>query len=397
MKADFKDRFVALDSLRGICAIIVAIYHFKAAAIITSLPFVKNGFLFVDFFFVLSGFVIAANYQTKLQTRQLSTSTFMFLRLGRIYPLHFFVLLLFVAVALSKSGHSYSFTGFAIVATLSQAFTPDQWVDRLGVNMWNFPSWSIAAEMWTYLTFAVLCWRIPAKSLFYGLLTLAIICPVILVLTSDRYENVFFFPGAIPRCLYGFSLGVLAFQFWRAQGERFRSPASSLECTAAEVLCIAACLVIVALVGAGKFSSFCTPVFTITILIFARAGGAISTLLRTSPMVLLGALSYSIYMTHEFIQSRLLNLISLAQSHSLSPVLIESDSLHAVQGHEPWTDLMVLVMVCIVVLASSFTFRWIEEPLRKASKTMASSAAIEVQSRSIASTESSKSVPRPFR
>ena len=54
-------RFVAIDSLRGICAIIVAVYHFSSNSILAALPFIKNGFLFVDFFFVLSGFVIASS------------------------------------------------------------------------------------------------------------------------------------------------------------------------------------------------------------------------------------------------------------------------------------------------------------------------------------------------
>jgi hypothetical protein len=56
-------RFLALDSMRGLCAIIVAIYHFSSASYIGEVPFIKNGLLFVDFFFVLSGFVIAASYE----------------------------------------------------------------------------------------------------------------------------------------------------------------------------------------------------------------------------------------------------------------------------------------------------------------------------------------------
>src|SRR6266704_3238416 len=92
-------RFVALDSLRGICAIFVAIYHFSAVSFLSSIPIIKNGFLFVDFFFVLSGFVIAASYGERLKA-QFPISKFMFLRLGRLYPLHIFVLFLYLIIAL---------------------------------------------------------------------------------------------------------------------------------------------------------------------------------------------------------------------------------------------------------------------------------------------------------
>src|SRR5438874_12343040 len=98
MPPDRAKRFAALDSLRGICAIFVAIYHFSTVSILSSIPFIKNGFLLVDFFFVLSGFVIAASYGERLKAK-FPISKFMFLRLGRLYPLHIFVLCLYLAIA----------------------------------------------------------------------------------------------------------------------------------------------------------------------------------------------------------------------------------------------------------------------------------------------------------
>jgi peptidoglycan/LPS O-acetylase OafA/YrhL len=92
---------VALDSLRGVCASIVAFFHVDGDALIKTVPFVANGFLFVDFFFVLSGFVIAASYGEKIVTG-FPIGKFMFLRLGRLYPLHAFMLFAYVFIAIFK-------------------------------------------------------------------------------------------------------------------------------------------------------------------------------------------------------------------------------------------------------------------------------------------------------
>ena len=54
--------FEALDGWRGICACCVVLFHFHGYSPIYTSPLVRNSYLFVDFFFVLSGFVIAWNY-----------------------------------------------------------------------------------------------------------------------------------------------------------------------------------------------------------------------------------------------------------------------------------------------------------------------------------------------
>ena len=61
-------RFTALDSRRGIGALAVASSHFKSVSYIHSTALVRHSYLFVDFFFVLSGFVIAHAYLDKLKT-----------------------------------------------------------------------------------------------------------------------------------------------------------------------------------------------------------------------------------------------------------------------------------------------------------------------------------------
>ena len=59
-------RFEVLDAWRGIAALMVAVFHFNALHHAAYMPFVRNSYLFVDFFFVLSGFVIAHAYAERL-------------------------------------------------------------------------------------------------------------------------------------------------------------------------------------------------------------------------------------------------------------------------------------------------------------------------------------------
>ena len=62
-----KDKIYFLESLRGIAAISVALFHFQTESFLTNNIFIRNSWLMVDFFFVLSGFVIAYNYQSKIK------------------------------------------------------------------------------------------------------------------------------------------------------------------------------------------------------------------------------------------------------------------------------------------------------------------------------------------
>lgn len=81
--ATAKHRMEGLDTLRGVAAIVVMLYH----SAYTHFP-IDHGYLAVDFFFILSGFVIAAAYEVKLRS-DLGMAAFMASRLLRLYPILF--------------------------------------------------------------------------------------------------------------------------------------------------------------------------------------------------------------------------------------------------------------------------------------------------------------------
>jgi peptidoglycan/LPS O-acetylase OafA/YrhL len=79
----------------------------------------------------------------------------------------------------------------------------------------------------------------------------------------------------------------------------------------------------------------------------------------------LGALSYSIYMVHLFVQSRLFDIGQLIEKWTGAPVLTHVDVEHKLLGTQLWHgDLLHLMMLPLVIAASYLTYQFIEEPSR---------------------------------
>src|SRR3954471_3680449 len=94
----------SLEGGRGIAAVIAALYHLHIGA--HGISAIRNGYLFVDLFFVLSGFVIFAAYGSRMRNAQ-DLRSFLIRRIGRLLPLLLFSALAFVltvnAIALAKT------------------------------------------------------------------------------------------------------------------------------------------------------------------------------------------------------------------------------------------------------------------------------------------------------
>src|ERR1044071_6303395 len=189
--APTKKFFEGLEALRGIAALTVVFLHIEVIYFRDQwanpandrllFHFFRNGYLMVDLFFVLSGFVICHNYFSKISCLR-DVLRFMFLRFGRLYPLHLFFLLIFFGMEIVKyigqqrfgfvANQHPAFTengSFAFVANifLVQPFFPS-------ANLsFNAPSWSIGIEFYTYLIFATVVLIAPGKtktSIFAGFL-----------------------------------------------------------------------------------------------------------------------------------------------------------------------------------------------------------------------------------
>lgn len=312
--------------------------------------------------FVLSGFVIGSSYGDRLASG-LSVQYFMWLRLARIYPLHLLVLGVFLVFELMflflapGAGGRQPFTGIQSPPALLQSLLLVQIFFGPDVTPWNGPSWSIAAEIWTYLAFALILryawrWLLPICGVIIAT------APMFLAFNTDRYINVFH-DGAFVRCLFGFALGIVG---WRCASS-VRSV--NLPSWANHVLEFFAVVVTVAFVskaGAGPLSLAAPIIFLITVLIFARESGLVSRFLSVAPFVALGTLSYSIYMIHGFLYYRFLNGLDLLGSMVGSELVVKAGGHTTVGGSAVFGDAMTILFLMIVTACSFLTFRFIEMP-----------------------------------
>jgi peptidoglycan/LPS O-acetylase OafA/YrhL len=369
-----KNHFLALDSLRGICATLVVLYHFESDAFIRQIPFIGHGFLFVDFFFVLSGFVIAANYRDKLASGY-PIPKFMFLRLGRLYPLYLSMLLAFLVLAILKyafavkSGQSYEIRPFFQTLLMVQIWAPY----KAGVSdSWNAPGWSISGEFWVYILFAAVCGLTRGRYVAAFAAISAIAVPIIL-LSTDRYLKVEQGAGGFARCALGFSFGVLSYQVWATGFVSALKPRGRIAMTAIE--CAVCGLALLLVSRAGPVSMLCPLIFSIVVLVFAAGGGLVGRLLETRPLELIGTLSYSIYLTHEFILGRYINVVQFISRHFTLPVVADPNrpfGLYNAPGWGAgWSDVAVIGLYILVVAISIMTYRFIEAPWRERSRQFA--------------------------
>jgi peptidoglycan/LPS O-acetylase OafA/YrhL len=331
-------RFTVLDSWRGIAACMVALMHVNAYSHIEQLALVRNAYLFVDFFFVLSGFVIASTYQERI-AGGFSVGRFMLLRLGRLYPLHLAVLAAFWA---------YDFPAADRAGTALSHLLLVHSLGEVQPTLWNVPSWSISTELFAYLAFALAVSATRGKIERLLAVTLVALPIVIYVVNGDMSAT---HRVGLVRCLYGFAAGAAAWHVFRRFQDRIPSG------TAAEAWAVAAVLVFVMGFGRDPLSIAAPAVFAATLLVFARQGGAVSRILTRRPFLFLGTVSYSIYMTHYFIARRSVELVAFAKRQGISLF----DSL----GADRWAgDVALLIYLGIVVVVSAVTYTFVEAPCR---------------------------------
>lgn len=382
MRSDAAKRFVALDSWRGICALFVASMHFTAYSHVYLLAFTQNSWIFVDFFFVLSGFVISHTYQDRVRDRR-ELASFALRRFGRIWPLHVAMLVPLGLLELSKlylTHHGYSaerapFTGDMSLRLLATNIALLQCIPPFGPPGWNGPSWSISVEYWTYIGFALI---IIAFSSRHGLargrslwmFALVIVATSAILAFWPRSISVVY-PFGFARCACSFAVGHFACRWWKQA-----QPSRLLTAGLIEIA------LVVSVIGFVSFAAdtpvqFAAPLlFGIVVATFAGERGVVSHFLKTRPFVFLGRLSYSIYMVHWTLRALFQRVVAIWAQHSghnLTAIQSfdgQSQNVAVIDG--PWGgDLLLIGFLGLVVFASVFTFRHIERPGQAASKRLA--------------------------
>lgn len=302
-----KAHFRVLDGWRGVAALLVALFHLNLYSAIYPLDFIRNGYLFVDFFFVLSGFVITYSYADRLKTLD-DWGAFAIRRFGRLWPLHAVVLLAFVAAegakaVLASRGVSFylpPFAGANSLDTLPINLVFGQSFGLIQHLTWNPPSWSICAEFWTYLVFATVLvfsstWL--SRFRFAALVLVVLILAVsvsILILFSQHGMDASYDLGFV-RCLYGFLVGHLTYRLFQV------TPKAMLDSRFPELAMLIVIVEYVSTAGRGGCSFFAPLVFAAVVFVFAFEAGPVSRLMSNRGSDWLGKVSYSIYMWQAFI------------------------------------------------------------------------------------------------
>lgn len=381
-------RFEALDSLRGICALLVALFHLKSSGYIAQLDFIKHAWLFVDFFFVLSGFVIAASYAERLRNGY-SVARFMALRLGRVYPLHVFVLAIYVLFEIVKL--MIGPTGLSQKVPWQSPNSMTELAQSLGMVhifgiqdhlVWNVPSWSIAAEVWTYLIMALVLATLRAKTRFVMPLFPIIGLLALYYLGSPYLDRTYSF--SLIRCLSGFALGMMAFDLHKAYAEKSRIIGNSV----VEIVTIISVIAFVSLIEGTQSINLLAPLlFTFAVLVFSFEGGIVSRLLMRPLPLMLGVLSYSIYMIHTFVEARVIDVLNVGSAKLGLPLasvqITEVDGMVKMLGSAQspvMGDVMSLFTLIVIVIGSWFTYRFVETPCREFARNQVGRKSIEVAS-----------------
>jgi peptidoglycan/LPS O-acetylase OafA/YrhL len=276
----------ALTSLRGIAALVVVLFHSSYYAFHFAgggPPWLwRRGYLAVDLFFILSGFVLAHVYGYRLTKEQswLTIGKFLWARFCRIYPASLFTTGVFVlAFTLGKLPFpaGVSFREQLIAALLLMQ------VPWLGEVVINSPSWSISAECYAYLLFpfvALIIFRLT------GGIAVTVSIALLTVIAVSGPQGVSGW-DALGRALPEFTVGILAYRSYK---ERFFRKIWEKDAT----LIITGTVMIAAYL-AGLSDGLMVVLLVPLLLASVCNSGKMAGMLKAAPLRWLGEVSYSVY------------------------------------------------------------------------------------------------------
>ncbi|MCO8609742.1 acyltransferase [Burkholderia multivorans] len=344
------DRLHELDSLRGLAALGVVCWHYTSMWRVTPLngifaPFYSHGLLMVDFFFVLSGFVLARAYWNE-RRRQAIGQNFLE-RVARIYPLHLVMLLAVVPIEfflqqrlgpldyLFKYSDKYHFILNIFLlnySSLERGFS------------FNAPAWSISTEIIiNAMFFAIITLNRKAATILMAI-AWGMAATVIAKHGLITSEGAFGLNSGIYRTIAGFFLGVGLFKSLETRLSDRQT--GNVLCDAIFLLSIAALLAFMVRwptdhINVAVFAAAIFP----TIIATAVFGRFSRKALATRPLTFLGEISYSIYLTHFvlLLLTMLVQALLKTQFHFENPAIL-------------------IGFLSVTVLASTLTYHFVEMP-----------------------------------
>lgn len=313
-----RERFAELDALRGFAALAVVIYHYlgHAARYFHDIPTFPIGRYGVQLFFCVSGFVIFWTLQ-----RSTSVADFAFSRFTRLYPAYWAALALCLIVSFVIRGEPLWVTGYAVNATMLQTF--------VGVPDVDIVFWTLAIELTFYIGMAgVYCAKQLDRMPWIALGCLAFSGVAIFLDAPDSIDHFFvarpaFLTDAASSIPY-FMSGTMFFLISRDGWKR-------------GYVAVIGCALVVA--GLRGWQELAVAAFVFSVFAAAIAGRL--RLLVNPVTTWLGAISYTLYLTHRNLGYEVL----FALNH---------------KGWPSWVSVL-LTLATALAIASAITY-FIERP-----------------------------------
>jgi peptidoglycan/LPS O-acetylase OafA/YrhL len=337
----------ALTSVRGLAAWFVVLYHIRlsiAGLPAPALALFAKGYLAVDFFFLLSGFVIWLSWGDRLRVGGFAAVPgFLRKRIARIWPLHLFVLgcAVMLALALAATGRhdsaEFPFSELPLHIVLLQ-----NW-DFTSALSWNDPAWSISAELGAYLLFPLLAlaidWRrVPSWAVLAAIAALFVLLHGLLARGGAQTLGFEIVRFGLLRCVLEFAAGTAVCALWL----RWRD----------DPFVAAALAVTVALVGLAGFVIGALPetlalpaTFAAALLALALTAGQPGNPLEGRALHYLGEISYATYLGH-FLLWFAFKLVFVADAHAVG-----------------WP--LVALYLALVLASSALLYHFVERPAQR--------------------------------
>jgi peptidoglycan/LPS O-acetylase OafA/YrhL len=343
----------SFEGARGLAALLVALFHFGLSE--PAIVRIPAGYLFVDLFFVLSGFLICATYAHRL-TAPGGLALFLVRRVGRLLPLLLVATLAWVAaVDAAIVAHRLLEPGRPppplVLPTPKELLATLTMSHSLGLferPILNYASWSDSTEFYAYLVFALLCLVLRGRARLLAFAASALAAWLVSAWASVRLRQCLVWGGCLDltvdygyfRCLAGFFIGALLSQL------RPRAPPSGW-LALAQGLALAALLAMFLLVRRWPGVALAAP------LLFGRFlrsvtsdRGPLAALFGRPALQALGRWSYSVYLMH--------------------PVILLGWNAGRPYATGGMGRLLFLCgYVALVCWVAGWTFRLVEEPMRK--------------------------------
>lgn len=368
----------SLTPLRGIAALWVVLFHIDVSIYYRELgallPRTSSGifaqaYLWVDFFFLLSGFIIAHVYGSRLQAtdKARAIKAYLWSRFARIYPLHLFTLVVLaittplvanvIPVVVDGSWKTY----FAWSALPSQLLFTNAMNQHVYLS-WNMVSWSIGAEWWTYvaaLGLVIGLWKKSLRIVALAML-LALVCLAGLVYWLPEKKLDITFNYGFWRCLFEFIIGLGVYQFyWRNWAQPWLKQ---------DWVFVGLLIGIVCAFHGYWADLLVIPLFVLLIMAAAYNRSHIFNLLQRPVLQYLGTISYSIYLIHGlwfFVFWFSFPLIKAEYALTQLPLLAK------------W--FYVALFLAVTLVCAHFSYRYIELPGRRWFKPRATESALSTE------------------